>query len=105
MFLQAKEGYVGNQLGAMVKEVEVDPASETRLIEVYIPYNPEQLDSIQIVTESGKVLKQDKISQVIKDYENDNVGVKFYLPKQKNWVFIIKLIADSDLSNPLDGKK
>jgi len=98
-FLKAKEGYIGDQLGAEVKDVVVVPDSKMRLVEVYIPYDPARVDSIQIVTESGNTLKQDRIYQVIKDYENDNLGIKFYLPKQKNWAFKIKLIDESYRAN------
>jgi hypothetical protein len=94
-YLKAKEGYTGNQLGAEVKEVSIDEGAETRLIEVHIPFDPEKVDRIQIVTESGKILKKDRVAEVLKDYENDNIGIKFYLPKQKNWVFKVKLIDDT----------
>jgi len=50
---------------------------------VHIPYDPDKIDRIQVVTESGKLLKRDRIAEVLKDYENDNIGMKFYLPKKK----------------------
>ena len=97
--LKAVEGYIGDQLGAEVKEVIIDRKNGGRVIEVHIPVDPEKADEIQVITESGNVLKKDKIEQVIKDYENNNVGVKFYLPKQKNWVFKIRLIDNSDIDH------
>ncbi len=97
-YLRAKEGYIGSQLGAEVKEVSVEEEAEIRFIEVQIPFDPDKVDRIQIVTESGRLLKRDRIAEVIKDYENDNIGIKFYLPKQKNWVFKIKLIDDNDVN-------
>ena len=94
-FLRAKEGYTGDQLGAEVKKVSVDQEAEVRLVEVHIPYDPDRVDNIQIITESGKPLNRDSIAEVLNDYENDNIGIKFYLPRQKNWVFKVKLVDDT----------
>ena len=99
--LRAKEGYIDGQLGAEVKEVTIDQENEGRLVEVHIPVDPEKVDEIEVVPESGQPLKGDRIEQVIKDYENDNVGIKFYLPKQKNWVFKIKLTDQNDAGDKL----
>lgn len=64
-------------------------------IDIHIPFDPDKVDRIQIVTESGRVLKNNRIAEVIKDYENDSISIKFYLPKQKKWVFKVRLIDDA----------
>lgn len=94
--LKAEAGNQGSLLGAKVESVASSESSELMLISVMVPVDPAQADQIEIFSSSGKPLAKDRIAQVLKDYENDNVGIKFYFPKKKNWEFKIRFHDDSD---------
>ena len=93
--LMAKKGEVEKLLGATVQEVILEDNGNFALVSVQVPFDPENLDKIEILGAQGKPLAGDKISQVLKDYENDNVGIKFRLKKRKNWEFKIRFYDDS----------
>lgn len=95
--VKAEEGAVGQIIGVQVTDVEIIEKDVTRLVKVNIPVDPEKYYKIEIIDAAGKTLEQNKISKLINDYENDNIGVKFYLNKKKNWTFKIKL---SEIKDP-----
>ena len=97
-FLEARPGYTGNVLGAEVEKVTIE-AQQSQIIEINLPIDPDEVDRIQVLSVSGKPIPQDKTAQIVRDYENDNVGIKLYLPKKKDWVFKLKLIDEPGIDS------
>ena len=98
-FLEARPGYTGNVLGAEVEKVTIDEAQQSQIIEINLPIDPDEVDRIQVLSVSGKPIPQDKTAQIVRDYENDNVGIKLYLPMKKDWVFKLKLIDEPGIDS------
>ena len=98
-FLEARPGYTGNVLGAEVEKVTIDEAQQSQIIEINLPIDPDEVDRVQVISVSGKPIPQDKTAQIIRDYENDNVGIKLYLPKKKDWVFKLKLVDEPGIGS------
>ncbi len=91
-YLEATPGYTGSVLGAEVIGVSDLSAEELQIIEVSIPVDPDQVDEVRIISPSGSTLKQQRQAEILRDYENNNVGIKLYLPQQQKWGFKLKLI-------------
>ena len=96
--LKAKPGYVGDVLGAKIESISIDEAHDMQIIEINVPIEPEDVDRVKVISKSGKTIKQDKSAEILKDYENNNVGIKLYLPKKKNWQFKLHFVDESDTS-------
>ena len=99
-YLEARTGYIGKVLGAEIEKVTANENQDMQIIEINLPIDPdiEEIDSVKVFARSGKPIPQDETAKVFNDYENNNVGIKLYLPKQKNLVFKLKLIDESDTS-------
>ena len=93
--LKAKTGYKGKILGASIEESKIGPAGELQIIEINVPVNPEQVDKVQVVSPTGEIIKQRRAAEIIRNYENDNVGVTIFLSKDKNWEFKLRLIDNT----------
>ena len=93
--LKAEAGDKGDRLGASVDSVS-ETDGELILISVIVPRTPELGQNIELVGAKGKKLEQSRIAQVINDYENNNVGIKFYSPKRKSWAFKVRFYDDSN---------
>lgn len=91
-YLETTPGYTGSVLGAEIIGVSDSTAEELQIIEVSIPVDPDQVDEVRIISPSGSTLKQERQAEILRDYENNNVGIKLYLPKQQKWGFKLKLI-------------
>ncbi len=94
--LQARPDYTGDILGARVERITVDETSHIQIIEISVPIDPDRVDQINVISDSGELIRQDRTAQILHDYENNNVGIKIYVPEQKNWVFKLKLIDQAD---------
>lgn len=95
-YLQNKIGYVGDVLNAEVTNIEYLPEQQLQVIEIHVPVDPDQVDKIEVISPSGEIIKQDRTAKILSDYENKDVGLKLYFPKQKNWSFKLKLIDEAD---------
>jgi len=99
-YLETKPGFTGNVLGAEIKNISIGDKQETQIIDVILPIDPDDfdIDRVKILSKSGKPIYQDKSALIFEDYENDNVGIKLYLPKKKNLMFKLKLIDESEIN-------
>ena len=93
-YLQNKAGYVGDVMGAEVISIKELPDQELQVIEIHVPIDPNRVDKVQAISNSGELIKQDRTAEILKNYENNDVGLKLYFPKQKNWTFKLKLIDE-----------
>jgi hypothetical protein len=89
-YLEATPGYRGNVLGAEIVDTEVGADQQT--IEINLPIDPDQVDQVRVVSPTGESLKQYREPEILRDYENNKVGVKIFLPRQKNLGFRLRLI-------------
>lgn len=62
------------------------------MIEINLPIDPDQVDQVRVVSPTGESLEQYREPEILRDYENNNVGVKIFLPRQKNLGFRLRLI-------------
>lgn len=93
-YLENTQGFVGDVLGAEI--TRISESDQFQIIEIDVPIDPVDVDHVRVLSKSGEVIQLDRTSEIIRDYENNNVGIKLYLPKQKNWVFRLKLIEGYD---------
>jgi len=93
-YLEATPGYRGEVLDAEIIDSEI--RGESQKIEINIPIDPGQVDQIRVISSSGKKIKQEKAAEVMRDYENNNVGITIFLSKQKNLGFKLRLIDQPD---------
>jgi hypothetical protein len=92
--LEAIPGFRGAVLGAEVIDAEV--SGDQQIIQINLPIDPDRVDQVRVVSPSGEKLKQSREAEILRDYENDNVGLKIFLPRQKTLGFRLKLIDDSN---------
>jgi len=76
--------------------IDSEIRGESQKIEINIPIDPGQVDQIRVISSSGKKIKQEKAAEVMRDYENNNVGITIFLSKQKNLGFKLRLIDQPD---------
>lgn len=89
-YLEATRGYKGEVLDAKI--IDIESSGDSQAIEINVPIDPDQVDQVVVISPSGKKLQQQKDAEVIRDYENNNVGITIFLPKQKNWSFKLRLV-------------
>lgn len=94
--LTARPGYTGKILGAEVLASEPDPLGQEQIIEINVPVDPDKVDRIEVISPSGETIKQRRTAEILRNYENDNVGITLYLSKEKNWSFKLKLIDNME---------
>ena len=92
--LKLESGYTGNVLGAQVLDVTATEDHDVQLVEVQIDIEPEKVDRVQVISTAGVPIKTDRKAQILRDYEQNNVGIKLYLPRQKGWQFKLRLIDE-----------
>lgn len=92
--LEATPGFQGTILGAEIIDAEV--SADQQMIEINLPIDPDQVDQVRVLSPSGEYLKQSRQAEILRDYENNNVGVKIFLPRQKNLGFRLRLIDNSN---------
>lgn len=95
-YLELEQGFVGDKLGAEIERITVDETDQFQVIDIKIPFeNPNAVDYIQVIGPAGKTIPQFKPAKISRDHEANNVGVKLFLSKNRNWVFKVKLVEDS----------
>ena len=91
-YLQATPGFKGDVIGAKVESVDTSPDGQFDTIAISVPLDPQQVDQVQVISGSGKIIKQPSAVEVVRDYENNKVEIRFLLSKQNNFGFKLKLI-------------
>lgn len=95
-YLKVMPGYVGDELGATITDVTIDENEELQIIEIDVPIDPAKVDRVQLIGRSGKRIPVDRTTEILRDYENNNVGLKIYIPKNKNWVLKLRMIDEQN---------
>jgi hypothetical protein len=90
--LEPNIGYRGDRLGAEVVNAEI--SGELQSIEINVPIEPDAVDRIQVMTQSGELLPLSRQATIVRNYETNNVGITIQLPKSENLRFRLKLIDD-----------
>ena len=93
-YLEATPGYTGSILNAEVIGTEI--RGESRVIEINVPIDPDLADQVRVISPSGQRLQQDIEAEVTRDYENNNVGIKIFIPKKNKVNFKIRLLDYPD---------
>lgn len=95
-YLELEQGFVGDKLGAEIESIAVDEAGEFQTININIPVeNPGDINQVLVIGPAGNTVPQLKPAKISRDYSSNDVGVKLFLSKKKNWVFKVKLVDDS----------
>lgn len=89
-------GYKGDVLGAEVISVSADADNLSEIIELTVPIDPDLADEVTVVTPSGKPLKVHNPIEIVRDVENNKVGITIKLNKESRLGFRVKLIDVSD---------
>ncbi|MBT8148624.1 MAG: hypothetical protein HKO71_03585 [Pseudomonadales bacterium] len=89
--LADKPGFIGNKMGATVESVIIDSEQGLKTILILVPVDPSEVDSIEVVDRHNQPLTNVREPKLIRDYENNNVGVKLFVSPKKNLDFKIKL--------------
>jgi hypothetical protein len=92
--LEPTVGYKGDQLGAEVINSEV--SGDMRSIEINVPIQPDLVDQIQVITESGEIIPLSREAQIINNYETNNVGITVQVPKSQSLGLRFRLIDHTD---------
>ena len=92
--LEPTVGYKGDQLGAEVVNTEV--LGDMQSIEINVPIQPDLVDQIQVLTESGEPIPLSREAQIINNYETNNVGITVQVPKSESLGLRFRLIDHSD---------
>ena len=87
-------GFVEDLLGAQI--TRISDQDQRRIIEIDIPTDPINVDRIDVVAESGESISQLQNAEIIRDYENNSVSIKLYLPQQSHEAFKLKLIENKE---------
>ncbi|WP_101756696.1 hypothetical protein [Oceanicoccus sp. KOV_DT_Chl] len=80
-------GYVGNEVGATVKQVSYDNDNQLTEIIVLVPQTEQQLHTIKIKDANEKTIKQAKPYSVQKNIDGEATGVILYINKQQTLPF------------------
>jgi len=94
--LEPTVGHKGDKLGAEVVSSEV--FGELQSIEINVPIDPDSVDQVQVLDESGEPLPMSREATIVHNYETNNVGISIQLPKSENTGFRLQLI-----DKPEDG--
>ena len=94
--LTARPGYTGKILGAEVLASVPDSLGEEQIIEINVPVDPDKVDSVEVISPTGETIKQRRTAEILRNYENDNVGITLFLSPEKNWSFKLKLIDNKE---------
>ncbi len=94
--LEPTVGHKGDKLGAEVVSSEV--FEELQSIEINVPIDPDLVDQVQVLDESGEPLPMSREATIVHNYETNNVGISIQLPKSENTGFRLQLI-----DKPEDG--
>lgn len=93
-YLDTTQGFVEDLLGAQITRISDE--NQLRIIEIDIPTDPINVDRIDVVAESGESISQLQSAEILRDYENNSVSIKLYLPQQSHEPFKLKLIENKE---------
>ena len=86
----AEKGQRDDATGAEV--VRSESLGDLQSIEVIVPIEPNEVDDVRILGSDGDPVNLSREAQIVHDYETDNVGIKFDVPKSENLRFQLQLI-------------
>lgn len=89
--LTAVPGIVGSRLGAKVLTID-DGQGEGTVVHVDVPIDPKKVDTVEVYDTYGNKVPQISKPDLIKDYEDNRVGVKLHLDKKQGFEFRLRLI-------------
>ena len=92
--LEPTVGFKEDQLGAEVVNTEV--VGDMQSIEINVPIQPDLVDQIQVLSESGELIPLSRDAQIINDYENNTVGIIIQMPKRESPGIRFRLIDHDD---------
>jgi hypothetical protein len=92
--LEPTVGYKEDQLGAEVVNTEV--LGDMRSVEINVPIQPDLVDQIQVLTESGEPIPLSRDAQIIHNYETNNVGIIIRVPTDEKMGIRFRLIDHAD---------
>jgi hypothetical protein len=92
--LEPTVGYKEDQLGAEVVNTEV--LGDMRSVEINVPIQPDLVDQVQVLTESGELIPLSRDAQIIHNYETNNVGITIRVPTDEKMGIRFRLIDHAD---------
>jgi len=92
--LEPTVGHKGDKLGAEV--VSSEDLGELQSIEINVPIDPDSVDQVRVLTDSGEPLPMSREATIVHNYETNNVGISIKLPKSENTGFRLQLIEDPE---------
>jgi hypothetical protein len=92
--LEPTVGFKEDQLGAEVVSTEV--VGDMQSIEINVPIQPDLVDQIQVLTESGEQIPLSRDAQIIHNYETNNVGITVQVPTSEKIGIRFRLIDHAD---------
>ncbi len=90
--LQNLVGYKDDVLGALVIKITAGEDSVSEVIEISIPVNPELVDRVSVVSESGTALKFLEPMKISLDHAGSKVGIILTLSGNSRIRFKIKMV-------------
>lgn len=95
-YLELEQGFVGDRLGAEIKNISVDESGEFQTVDIAIPVqDPGDIHLVEVIGPAGKTIPQFKPAKITRDQEGNNVGVKLFLSQKKSWLFKVRLAEQS----------
>lgn len=89
--LLAAPGNMGNRLGAKVLTIE-DENSQGTFIHIDVPVNPKKIYKVEVYDKHGQKIPQISNPDIIKDHEDNRVGVKLHLDRKRGFEFRLRFI-------------
>lgn len=88
--LKAETGQRDDATGAEV--VHTESLGDLQSVEVNVPIEPSEVDNVRILGADGDPVNMSREAEIVHDYETNNVGIKFDIPKTENLRFQLQLI-------------
>jgi hypothetical protein len=88
--LESTVGHKGDRPGAEV--VNSENFGELQSIEINVPVDPDSVDEVQVLDESGEPLPMSREATTVHNYETNNVGISGQLSNSENTGFRLQLI-------------
>ncbi len=88
--LKSEEGFVGDELGAEITDLDLldDGPMRLKLTLPALAIDPER---VEVIDGDGRPLRQVRKAKIEADYDNDRVGVVLYLNRNPNVEFRVRL--------------
>ena len=95
-YLADQQGFIGDQIGATVDSVVIDELTQIKTISISVPVDPNTVDKLEVVDRNNRPITHLGEPKIIRDYENNNVGVKLYVSPKRNFEFKLKLSSENN---------